>query len=267
MRFIAPLLFLLALGCSGKADAGETLVLTGSSTIAPLAAELGVRFEAEHPGVRVDVQSGGTGRGIADARSGAAHIGMASRALAPDERDLLAHGIASDGIALIVNAANGVTGLTRDQVRRIYLGEVDDWSEVGGTPGPIIVVNKAAGRATLQVFLEHMELEAKAIAADVVVGENEQGVKTVAGTPGAIGYVSIGTARVDIEAGVAIRFVALDGVEPKASELAAGRYALARPLNFVTAGPPEGRVADFIAFAKAPAQHDLIVREHFQPLD
>jgi len=59
----------------------EKLVLTGSSTVAPLAAEIGKRFESLHPSVRIDIQTGGSSRGVNDARSGLASIGMASRAL------------------------------------------------------------------------------------------------------------------------------------------------------------------------------------------
>ena len=54
------------------------LVLTGSSTVAPLAAEIAKRYETEHSGVRIDVQSGGSSRGIADARQGVANVGMVS---------------------------------------------------------------------------------------------------------------------------------------------------------------------------------------------
>ena len=67
----------------------EKLVLTGSSTVAPLAAEIGKRFESLHSNVRVDVQTGGSSRGVSDARAGLADIGMASRALKDDEKDLL----------------------------------------------------------------------------------------------------------------------------------------------------------------------------------
>ncbi|MGH7889036.1 MAG: substrate-binding domain-containing protein, partial [Thermodesulfobacteriota bacterium] len=67
-----------------KSDSGQLkgkLVLTGSSTVAPLAAEIGKRFEAQHPDVRIDVQTGGSSRGVADARQELADIGMVSRAL------------------------------------------------------------------------------------------------------------------------------------------------------------------------------------------
>ncbi|MEB3354066.1 MAG: substrate-binding domain-containing protein [Cyanobacteriota bacterium] len=81
-------------GCS--AASGTKLSLSGSSTVAPLAAEIAKRYEASHPGTRVDVQTGGSSRGIADARSGMAQIGLVSRALKPEEADLQATTIAID---------------------------------------------------------------------------------------------------------------------------------------------------------------------------
>ena len=264
-RWASAALAMLLAACSGQTDAGETLTLTGSSTVAPLATEIAARFEAAHPGVRVDVQSGGSGRGIADVRQGQADIGMASRALAPDENDLTASTIAQDGIGMIVNAANGVSALTADQVSAIYSGAVQDWSAVGGAPGPITVVNKAEGRATLEVFLAFMQLDPKSIQADVIAGENEQAIKTVAGTPGAIGYVSIGTAQVDIDAGIAIKLIELDGIAPSAAEIQAGRYKMARPLNFLTKGEVRPLAQEFLDFALAPEQVDLVLRESFLP--
>src|SRR5436305_907714 len=98
----AGIVFLAALvGCSpsnqGSGPANR-LVLTGSSTVAPLAAEIGKRFEEQHPGVRIDVQTGGSSRGVADARQGLADIGMVSRALNEQEKDLHAFSIARDGV-------------------------------------------------------------------------------------------------------------------------------------------------------------------------
>src|SRR4029079_8193166 len=89
-RSAVALLTALALlgGCSKKA-AAEKLVLTGSSTIAPLVSEMGKRFETLHPGVHVDVQSGGSGRGVTDSRQGLADIGLVSRVLKDDEKDLV----------------------------------------------------------------------------------------------------------------------------------------------------------------------------------
>jgi len=254
--------------CGGDAAAGrtETLILTGSSTVAPLATELGVRFEEQNPTIRVDVQSGGSSRGIADARSGHAQIGMASRALKASESDLAAETIARDGVGLIVHASNPLTSLDAEAVRGIYTGKITDWSELGGTPGRITVVNKAEGRATLAVFLEHFGLESRDVHADVIAGENEQAIKTIAGTTSSIGYVSIGTAEIDIEAGIEIKLLALDGVPATTAAVADGSYPMARPLNLVTFGDRTDWAQRFIDFAHDPKNADLILRESFVPI-
>ena len=86
MRVVALLLACIALSL----DAAEgKLTVTGSSTIAPIVAEIAKRFEAKHPGVRVDVQTGGSSRGVQDVASGLADIGMASRELKPEEEEIV----------------------------------------------------------------------------------------------------------------------------------------------------------------------------------
>ena len=80
---------LLLSACSPEQK--QTISVSGSSTIAPLMADIGKRFEALNPDIHVDVQSGGTSRGIQDVRNGLASIGMASRALTDAEKDLTDH--------------------------------------------------------------------------------------------------------------------------------------------------------------------------------
>ncbi|MCA9115750.1 MAG: phosphate ABC transporter substrate-binding protein [Planctomycetaceae bacterium] len=249
----------------GDAEAGR-IVVTGSSTIAPLMAEIAKRFESRHPGVRVDVQTGGSSRGIADARSGLADLGMASRSLKDDEAELLAFPIATDGVCLIVHADNPIEELTREQVIGIYTGTISNWQAAGGSDAPITVVNKAEGRSTLELFLAHFGLEARQIAADVVIGDNEQGIKTVAGNPHAIGYVSIGTAEHDAAAGVPIRLLSLAGVKARVSTVKSGEFPLSRTLNLVSSSPPRGLVKDLVDFARSAEVHDLIEQLSFVPL-
>lgn len=253
----------LLAACGAGYDGTQKLTITGSSTVAPLAAELAKRYETSHPGVRIDVQTGGSTRGIQDARKGVADIGMASRALKPSEASLVAHTIALDGIGLIVHASNPIAALSDAQVRAIFSGEVNDWSALGGRAAPITVVNKAQGRSTLELFLAYTGLEDADVDADVIIGDNEQGVKTVAGNPNAIGYVSIGTAEYGAQAGVPIRLLPMRGVAASVDNVRNGSFPLSRQLNFVTAGPPAGLAADFIAFARSPAAHADIQRLYF----
>jgi len=119
------------------------ITATGASTIAPLMAEIGKSFEKANPNVRIEVQSGGTSRGIADVRQGSARIGMVSRELHPDEKDLESQLIAYDGVGMIVHQSNPVKALSREQIIAIYTGVIKNWKEVGGADLPITVINKA----------------------------------------------------------------------------------------------------------------------------
>jgi phosphate transport system substrate-binding protein len=221
------------------------------------------RFETQNPGVRVDVQTGGSSRGVADARSGMADIGMASRALAASEKDLFAFTIALDGIALIINAKNSITSLTDEQVKAIYTGEITNWKQVGGTNKPITVVNKAEGRSTLELFLAHYKLDNKNIKASVVIGDNQQGIKTVAGNPNAIGYVSIGSAEYEATNGTGIKLLPMAGVVASVAEVQTGKFPLSRPLNLVTKAPPQGLTKKFIEFARSSAVKDIVLEQYF----
>lgn len=246
--------------------AGDKLVLTGSSTVAPLALEIGKRFEAMNPGVRVDVQTGGSSRGVADAMNGLADIGLVSRALKPAEtQQLTAHTVALDGVALIVHAGNPVRQLDDAQIEAIYTGRIRDWRGVGGPGRTITVVNKAEGRSTLELFLHHTGLKNSQIRAQAVIGDNQQGLKTVAGNPGAIGYVSIGAAEYAVEHGTPIKLLPMAGVAASTAAVQRGEFPLARPLNLVTRGAPSPLAARFIAFAQSPAVRDLIEAQYFVP--
>lgn len=265
LRVLARPMIGFLLLCSSLWVHGETqkLTVTGSSTVAPLALEIGKRFEAQHKGVQVNIQTGGSSRGIADARSGLADIGMASRKLAHSEQDLFEHRIALDGIALIVNSKNPISELTDDDIRSIYTGNITNWKDVGGLDKPITVVNKAEGRSTLELFLKYMNLKNSDIKASVVIGDNQQGLKTVVGNPYAIGYVSIGAAEFEEKYGAPIKRLPMDGVIADVSQIQAGTFPLSRPLNLITKTPPEGLIKKFIDFAQSSAVKDLIAEQYF----
>ncbi|MEX1024384.1 MAG: substrate-binding domain-containing protein [Planctomycetota bacterium] len=263
------LLSSLALAC-GPSYAGDgysgRLTVTGSSTIAPLLVDVAKRFEASHPGLRIDVQTGGSSRGIADVHAGLADIGMSSRYLVGPERDALhEHRIAIDGVAFVLNGANPVLRLSREQLRGIFTGVLDDWSQVGGTAGPITVIDRARGRSEVSLITGYLEFDARDIVPDAVAGENQQVVKQVASDPAAISYLSVGTALVARDAGVSLRLLPLADVEANASSVQARVYPLARPLLLLLGGDADERARAFVEFAASPAIHDLIRDHSFVP--
>ena len=250
--------FLMVLSGQSALHAKENtkLVLTGSSTVAPLALEMAKRFEKTHPGVRIDVQTGGSSRGVADARAGRADIGMASRSLKQSESDLFSHTIAFDGITIILNKKNPIKTLSKNQIRDIYTGKIKNWNLVGGRDSRITVVNKAEGRSTLELFLQYLELKNSDIKASVIIGDNQQGIKTVSGNPGSIGYVSVGAAEFEADYGTAIKLLPMGSVDAP----------LSRPLNFITKQEPEGIIKQFILFAQSTVVNDLIEEQYFVSL-
>jgi phosphate transport system substrate-binding protein len=206
--------------------------------------------------VEVDVQSSGSSRGIHDAREGLADLGMVSRALTADEADLDAYTIAIDGVALITHRSNPVAAQNREQIIGIYTDRINRWSEIGGPDRPITDVNKAEGRSTLELFLAHFGLRNSEVKPDVVIGDNAQGLKTVAGNPWSIGYVSIGSAEYEATHGGPIRLMPLDGVEASMATVRNGTYPLTRRLNLVARGRARELALTFIEFARSEAARD-----------
>ncbi len=251
-------------------QAGATLqgklTITGSSTLAPLAQEMAKQFESRYPNVRVDVQTGGSSRGISDVRRRLAHIGMVSRQLKVNEQDLTAHKIAMDGVTLIVHKKNPVTQLTDDQIRAIYIGKFTNWSNVGGNENRITVINKAEGRSTLEVFLSYFGLKNQQVKPHIIIGDNEQAIKLVAQNPQAIAYVSIGTGEYSQQHGVPIKLLAINGVTASSHNVSQANFPLTRELNFITHGIPNKLSLAFIEFAQSPTMHPLIKAQSFVPI-
>lgn len=258
-------------GCNREAESKpETKALrvsvVGASTIAPLISELAKAYEQDHPGIRIEVQAGGSARGIMDVRSGTAVLGMVSRDLKPEEQDLQHELIAKDGIGMIVNKNNPVAGLTKEQVVGIYTGQITNWKEVGGDDLPITVVSKAEGRSTLEIFSGFFGIPYKDIRAHVIIGDNQQGIQTVAGSSAAVGYVSIGSAEYEAGHGAAIRLIPMGDQIPSTAAVASGDYAISRDLNLVYKAPLNEQVQDFVAFARSKQAEDFVTRMYFIPV-
>ena len=115
-----------ASGVSGK------VVVGGSSSVTPVMEKLKEAYMVLNPDVTVEVQQSDSTTGMTSTIDGAYDIGMASRELKDSELEagLTPTVIAQDGIAVIVNKENTLTGLTSEQVLSIYTGETTDWSEL-----------------------------------------------------------------------------------------------------------------------------------------
>ena len=240
------------------------LTMTGSSTMAPLVGEIAKRFETRHPEVRIDVQSGGSSQGIADAHRGMADIGMSSRALKEGETDgvetfVLAH----DGVGFVVHASNPMSSITKQQATDIYTGKTTNWSALGGPDRPITVINRAEGRSELELVTQYLGIKPSDIKPTLVAGENQECVKLVAGNADAIAYLSVGTAEYESQRDTPLKLLDLDGVAASAATVKDGSFPLGRPLVLVTGEGPAGLTRSFLDYMLSKEIDDLIAGQSF----
>ena len=115
-----------ASGLSGK------ITVAGSSSVTPVMEKLKEAYVAVNPDVEIEVQQSDSTTGVTSAIEGICDIGMASRELKDSETSegVSATAIALDGIAVIVNQNNPISDMTSEQVRSIFTGETQDWSDI-----------------------------------------------------------------------------------------------------------------------------------------
>jgi phosphate transport system substrate-binding protein len=258
--FVLALFFSLVTACGPRSGGGETLTVAGSTSVQPFAEKLAEHYMVSHPGLAINVQGGGSTAGVRAAETGAAQIGMSSRHLKGAEESLHQVTIALDGIAIIVNAANPVAGLTRAQVASIFTGEVERWNQVGGPDRPIHFVSREEGSGTRGAF-EEMVMGKREIAPRALVQDSNGAVREiVASDPDALGYISLGL--VDRR----VRALAVDGVLPTHDTILAKRYAVVRPFLFLSRAAPAGAARAFIDYVLSPEGQRLLGLEGLIPV-
>lgn len=226
-----------------NSDLSGSISMAGSTSMEKLANAAAESFMAKYPGVMVTAEFTGSSAGVEAVTKGSVNIGNSSRALKDSEKEAGAveNIVAIDGIAVVVDPANTVTGLTKQQLTDIYTGKVRNWSEVGGADSVIIVVGREAGSGTRGAFEEILEIEDACAYANELDSTGAVMAK-VASTPGAIGYVSLDVIDETVVA------VALDEVAPTVGNIKAGTYFLSRPFVMATMGEVSAQSAEVQAF-------------------
>lgn len=247
------------------AQPSNRLLITGSSTMAPMLATIAKRFQSLHPEVNIEVQPGGSERGVSDAHQGKADVGMVSRTLAEAEKKLYEFPIARDGVAIVINKNNPVSTLSNSQLIAIYTGKISNWRGVGGRDEPIMVFAGPAGRGSTELFIHYLGIRYDAIKVQRVIGDNPERLKATAEHPEAIVYVSVGEAERKAKAGLAVKLLPVDGVGSSSQNVRNGNFPISRPLILVTKELPKGLAKTFIEFALSPRVTDIIQAYDFVP--
>lgn len=267
MTIVPALAFALAIPCLASAGATK-VVLEGSTTVLPIAQRAAEVFMDAHKDADLSVRGGGSGVGIASILDGSCDIADASRSIEPSEikegkkrgKNILPTVIARDGIAVVVNPSNKINGLTERQIRGIYTGKYSNWSELGGADEKIVVVSRDSSSGTFVTFTD-VVLRKREVRPDAILQASNQAVATtIAGTPGAIGYVGMGYL------GPRLKALAVDGVLPSRATVHSRRYPISRPLYMYTNGKPKGLVKRFLDFVKSKEGQGIVEEEGFVAL-
>ncbi|MGE0068476.1 MAG: phosphate ABC transporter substrate-binding protein [Solirubrobacterales bacterium] len=265
MTRIRPLAVLAALALSaslavpGLAAAKPTITMSGSTTVAPLAALLAKKYLSScgHC-VNFKLLQGGSDVGISDVASGRVTIGNASRDPKPsDPGGLVFNKIAHDAVCIITHKSNPLPGLDQAGVQAIFGGSVRSWSQVPGAKasGPIDVYVRTPASGTQDAFQKVFLGSTKVFGGAPEKPSNGRIQLSVKNDPNAIGYVSLFYAQ-------GAYAVPYKGVACTERNAKSGQYGGQRNLYMVTRGPAKGAAKEWIKWiTKSSAAASVINTE------
>ncbi len=221
---------------------------------------LATRFQAKHAGVTFKLEDVGADTSIALVANGDADFGFLSRDLKPDEKTRLTSiPYAGTGTGLAVNPLNAIGALTTEQVRKIYTGEITDWSQVGGQAGDIRPLVRERGSSTRASFEAYFFAGKATYGKNVIeVVESVATYQAVRDFKGAIAMITIQKTTAEDKT---LRLLAVDGVAATTRNVNSGAYPVRRPI-ILTLHPDPARlkpaVSAFFDFIKSPEGQEIL---------
>ena len=263
------ILIAAALLCTGLVQA-EKLVIKGSDTLgAKLVPMLAEDYKSRNAGTTFEIAAEGSTTGIAAITDNTAQIGMSSRrAKTTESSAAMAKGVtlkptivAFDGIGVIINKGNLLTTLTKRQVEQIFAGDITDWSQVGGTAGPISIYTRNTASGTYSDFKDLAMKKRDYASSSQKMASNEQIAAEVAKNPNGIGYVALGYLS-----DPGIKTISIEGALPTEESVLAKQYPYSRPTFYYTNGEPTGEAAKFIEFTLSDEGQKIVRKGGFVPV-
>jgi len=254
---------------AGPALAEESITITGSTTVLPIAQKAAEVYMGKNPGVRISVAGTGSGDGIKSVIDSTADIGDASRDMKKKEIALAKkkgvtpkkNVVALDCIVPVVNPVNPVSDLSLAQLKDIYAGKIKNWKAVGGNDKVIVVVSRDSSSGTFEVWNKRVLGKKVRVRPDAQLQASNGAVaQAVAGNKYAIGYVGIGYLNPKLKG------LTVGGVKASAKTAMDKSYPIARGLYMFTDSSPKPAVKKFIAFVMGPEGQKIAEDEGFVPV-
>lgn len=255
MKKILGIIAALCISVSGCASNQGTVSTDGSTSMEKVIGYLSEAYTEKNPNVKVTYNPTGSGAGIQAVLDGRCDIGLSSRALTAEEKETLTETvIAVDAIAVIVNPANPISNLSLEDISKVYRGEITNWSEIGGSDSPIVLIGREAASGTRDGFESITGTKDLCKYTQELTATGDV-VQTVASNPNAVGYASLASVKDNVKT------LSVNGVTPNTNTVQNGEYQIRRDFIFVTKSDKElsASAGDFFSFASSNAD-DIIER-------
>ncbi|MEJ2724298.1 MAG: PstS family phosphate ABC transporter substrate-binding protein, partial [Deltaproteobacteria bacterium] len=184
------------------------IVIKGSTTVLPIAQKVAEVYMKQNPDVKISISGGGSGNGIKALIDGTTDIADSSRFIKDKEVALAVEkgrypvpfAVAYDCIVPVVHPTNNMKNLTLDQLKRIYMGEVKNWTEVGGPDSPVVVISRDTSSGTYEVWHEKVLEKQRVFPGALLQASNGAVVQAVSKNKNAIGYIGLGYVSKEVKA-------------------------------------------------------------------
>ncbi len=257
----------------GTGEKGN-ITIKGSDTMVILGQRWAENYMKANPGKTVQVTGGGSGTGIAALINGSTDICESSRPMKDKEKadvkskrgaDAVETKVALDALAVYVNDKSPVKEISIPVLRKIYLGELKNWKDLGGPDHAIVLYGRENNSGTYGYFKEHV-LENKdfAVATQTLAGTSAVANAVKADTFG-IGYGGIAYLE-GIRALKVKKNEASPAVAPSLQTAQSGEYPISRFLYFYTTGSPTGPIKTFVDWVSGPDGQRVIGDVGYYPL-
>jgi phosphate transport system substrate-binding protein len=249
-----------------------TVTVKGSDTMVILNQRWAEDFMKKTPGIKLQITGGGSGTGLSALINGTTEIAASSRPIKEAEQEKLRArhatigneiAVAKDGVAFYVNEKNPLTSLSAEQLKKIYLGDITNWKEVGGPDAPIALYSRENSSGTYVFVKDELLGGADYAATAQTLPGTAAVVNAVAKEKFGIGYGGAaygkGIRELKIKVGA-------EEIAPTAEMVKSGKYPLSRNLFFYLRNKPSGDAKAFIDFCLSDEGQALVTKVGYFPV-
>ncbi len=249
-----------------------TVTVKGSDTMVILVQRWAEEFMKKNTGVKIQVTGGGSGTGLSALINGTTDIASSSRPIKEAEQEKLRGrfntpgnevAVAKDGVAFYVNDKSPVQSLTMEQLKKIYLGDLTNWKELGGADAKIVVYSRENSSGTYVFVKDNLLGREDFVASAQTLPGTAAVVNAVAKEKHGIGYGGAAYGKGIRELKVK---VGAGDIAPTLDNVRSGKYPLSRDLFFYLRNKPGGDAKAFIDFCLSPEGQAVVTKVGYFPI-